>query len=137
MATQEEKGAKQPWRRPSLTYVGHVGAVLQGGGQLRVFGAAAEEVGAYGDDDAQSVPGIGSGQEAVDELVALVRVVAEGVELFELVHDQPRVPVAVLRGQPVLMGAHRVLARSEDAQRGWLWAGRVRGAEAGNEAGTQ
>jgi hypothetical protein len=35
MATQEEKGAKQPWRRPSLKYVGHVGDVLQtGGGKL-------------------------------------------------------------------------------------------------------
>jgi hypothetical protein len=35
MAAQDEKGAKQPWRRPSLTYVGHVGDVLQvGGGKL-------------------------------------------------------------------------------------------------------
>jgi hypothetical protein len=35
MAAQEEKGAKQPWRRPSLKYVGHVGDVLQqGGGKL-------------------------------------------------------------------------------------------------------
>ena len=32
MAAQEEKGAKQPWRRPSLKYVGHVGDVLQAGG---------------------------------------------------------------------------------------------------------
>ena len=35
MAAQEEKGAKQPWRRPTLKYVGHVGDVLQqGGGKL-------------------------------------------------------------------------------------------------------
>jgi hypothetical protein len=32
MAAQDEKDAKQPWRRPSLTYVGHVGDVLQSGG---------------------------------------------------------------------------------------------------------
>lgn len=32
MASHEPKDAKQPWRRPSLTYVGHVGDVLQGGG---------------------------------------------------------------------------------------------------------
>lgn len=32
MAPHEPKDAKQPWRRPSLTYVGHVGDVLQAGG---------------------------------------------------------------------------------------------------------
>jgi hypothetical protein len=32
MASHEPKDAKQPWRRPSLTYVGHEGDVLQGGG---------------------------------------------------------------------------------------------------------
>ena len=32
MAAQEEKGAKQPWQRSSLKYVGHVGDVLQAGG---------------------------------------------------------------------------------------------------------
>ncbi|MFD8219687.1 hypothetical protein ACFV2U_39880 [Streptomyces sp. NPDC059697] len=73
-----------------------------------MFGAAAEEVGAYGDDDAQSARGVGGRQQAVDEMVAFGRFGSEGVKLFELVDDQPRVPVAVLGYQALLVGAQRV-----------------------------
>jgi hypothetical protein len=32
MATQDPNKTRQPWRRPTLDFVGHVGDVLQSGG---------------------------------------------------------------------------------------------------------
>nr|WP_230993549.1 hypothetical protein [Streptomyces endocoffeicus] len=102
-----------------------------------MFGAAAEEIGPHGDDDAQTTRGIGRGQESVDELIAFGGVGAEGVELFELVDDQPRVTVGVLGYQPLPVDARGVLAGGEDAYGGRLRTGHLRAAQARDEAGAQ
>ncbi len=81
-----------------------------------MFGAASQEVGAHGDHDAQPAVGGGGGEEPVDEGVPLGRVAAEGVQLLELVDDQPGVRVRVRHGvQAVRVGGHRCGAGGEDA----------------------
>ncbi|PPS70028.1 hypothetical protein BZZ08_07260 [Streptomyces sp. MH60] len=120
---------------------GQQGGVLQRGGEPGVFGAAPEEVGADGDHDAQPAAGTGGGQEPVDEGVPLGRVGAEGVQLLELVDDQPGVGVRAGHGvEPVRVGGQRGRAGGEDADGGGgggcVGAGCGR-AQAGDQTGPQ
>lgn len=123
---------------------GEQGGVLQRGGEAGVFGAPAEEVGPHRDDDPQPAVGVGGGDEAVDEGVPLGRVATEGVQLLELVDDQPGVGVGVRYGHETLgVGAQRVRAGREDAYgRGRHVAGiaaltAARGAQPGDQPGPQ
>lgn len=108
-----------------------------------MFGAAPEEVGAYGDHHAQPAVGGGGAEEAVDEGVPFGRIGAEGVQLLELVDEQPGVRVRVRHGvQAVRVGGHRCGAGGEDAhgrRRGGSVGARVRGgcAQARDQAGPQ
>lgn len=122
--------------------------LAQGFGEGAVFGAAAVEVGAYGNDDAQPPPcagpdglrvevvgevrvgvgamaGLGAGvagaEEEGQEAGAFGRVAAEGEDLFELVDQHPCLAVPVHGCERRLVGAGRVLPRSEVADGGVGW----------------
>ncbi len=121
---------------------GEQGGVLQRGGEAGVFGAAAEEVGPHRDDDPQ--PAVRRRWRRARRSMKASRsgrVAAEGVQLLELVDDQPGVGVRAWDGlQPVGVRAQRVRARGEDPYGrggGASSSDGLRGAQPGDEPGAQ